>query len=183
HSNTITLIMRMLVRGCGIRAISDILGISPGKVLKTLERQQVALQPKHSFYDKLEVDEFRTYVGKKSHKLRLIYSYHGESGEIVAWVFGKRNEKTVRAFWCKIKTPGIKWGGLWTDNWKSFKRVFSGTNHLIGKTGTKGIEENNCRIRHRIRRAFRRTCCFSKKMENHIKAFEFAFYYINYGHI
>ena len=46
HSNTITLIMRMLVRGCGIRAISDILNISLSKVLRTLEKQQVALQPK-----------------------------------------------------------------------------------------------------------------------------------------
>ncbi|MBC6409911.1 MAG: IS1 family transposase, partial [Ekhidna sp.] len=55
----------MFVRGCGLRAISVILGISLGKVLKTLEGQQVALQPKHSFYDKLEVDEFWTYVGKK----------------------------------------------------------------------------------------------------------------------
>ncbi|MBC6410898.1 MAG: IS1 family transposase, partial [Ekhidna sp.] len=68
HSNTITLMMRMWVRGCGIRAISVILGISLGKVLKTLEGQQVALRPKRSFYDKLEVDEFWTYVGKKSHK-------------------------------------------------------------------------------------------------------------------
>ncbi|MBC6410673.1 MAG: IS1 family transposase, partial [Ekhidna sp.] len=91
HSHTITLIMRMFVRGCGLRAISVILGISLGKVLKTLERRQVSLQPKHSFYDKLEVNEFWTYVGKKHHKLRLIYAYHRASGEIVAWVFGKRN--------------------------------------------------------------------------------------------
>ena len=39
HSTTITLIIRMLVRGCGLRAISVILCISLGKVLKTLERQ------------------------------------------------------------------------------------------------------------------------------------------------
>ncbi|MBC6411055.1 MAG: hypothetical protein GDA42_11490 [Ekhidna sp.] len=56
-----------------------------------------------------------------------------ESGEIVAWVFGKRNEKTVNALGCKIKTPGIKWGSLLTDNWKRLKRVFISTNHLIGK--------------------------------------------------
>ncbi|MBC6425385.1 MAG: IS1 family transposase [Ekhidna sp.] len=182
HSNTITLMMRMLVRGCGIRDISDILNISLSKVLKTLEKQQVVLQPKHSFYDKLEIDEFWTYVGKKRHKLRLIYAYHRASGEIVAWVFGKRNTNTVRELWYKIKALGIKWGGLLTDNWKRFKRAFSDTHHVIGKEGTKGIEGNNCRLSHRIRRAFRQTCCFSKKMENHIKAFELAFYYINYGH-
>ena len=87
------------------------------------------------------------------------------------------------ALGCKIKAPGIKWVSLLTDNWKRFKRVFSDTHHVIGKEGTKGIEGNNCRLRHRIRRSFRRTCCFSKKMENHIKAFELAFYYINYGYI
>ncbi|MBC6400905.1 MAG: IS1 family transposase [Ekhidna sp.] len=97
-----------------------------------------------------------------------------ESGEPVAWVLGKRNEKTFRALWCEIKASGIKWGSLLTDNWKRFKRVFSSTNHLIGKEGTKGIEGNNCQLRHWIRRSFRRTCCFLKKMENHIKAFELA---------
>ena len=56
--------------------------------------------------------------------------------------------KTAKDLWCKIKTPGIKWSRLLTDNWKSFKRVFSGTNHLIGKAGTKGIEGSNCRLRH-----------------------------------
>ena len=114
HFNTITLITRMLVSGCGLRAISVILGISLGKVLKTLERQQVDLQLKRSFYDKPEVDEFRTYVGKKSHKKWFIFSPKHvcanlrESREPVAWVLGKRNEKTVSALWFKIKAPGIK---------------------------------------------------------------------------
>ena len=75
HSTSIAMIIRMFVRGFGLRAISIILGLSLGKVLKTLERQQVALRLKRSFYDKLEVDEFQTYVGKKSHKQWLIYAY------------------------------------------------------------------------------------------------------------
>ncbi|MDR1986342.1 MAG: IS1 family transposase, partial [Treponema sp.] len=32
-------------------------------------------------------------------------------------------------------------------------------------------------------RAFRKTCCFSKKLFNHLKAFEMAFFYINYGSV
>ncbi|MBE0443588.1 IS1 family transposase, partial [Psychrobacter sp. FME13] len=32
----------------------------------------------------------------------------------------------------------------------------------IGKQHTVGIEGNNCRLRHRLRRAVRKTCCFSK---------------------
>ncbi|MDR1863893.1 MAG: IS1 family transposase, partial [Spirochaetaceae bacterium] len=28
-----------------------------------------------------------------------------------------------------------------------------------------------------------RTCCFSKKLYNHLKAFDIAFFYINYGFV
>ena len=46
----------------------------------------------------------------------------------------------------------------------------------IGKAYTVAIEGNN-----RIKRAFRKTCCFSKKQINHLKTL--AFFYINYGYI
>ncbi|MDR1029712.1 MAG: hypothetical protein LBL76_02425 [Treponema sp.] len=64
---------------------------------------------------------------------------------------------------------------------KRFLATLGGDTHLIGKKYTVGIEGNNCRMRHRIRRAFRRTCCFSKKLFNHLKTGEMAFFYINYG--
>ena len=56
-------------------------------------------------------------------------------------------------------------------------------NTIPGKKNTVGIEGNNCRLRHRIRRAVRKTCCFSKCLRNHIKAFRLAFFYINFGKI
>ena len=43
------------------------------------------------------------------------------------------------------------------------------------------IEGNNNRFRQRLRRVFRKTCCFSKKLENHFKAFDLLFHYVNYG--
>jgi hypothetical protein len=73
---------------------------------------------------------------------------------------------------------GITFDTVYTDNWNSFIAVFQTDNHIIGKENTKGIEGNNCRLRHRIRRAFRKTCCFSKKLFNHLKAFELAFFYM-----
>jgi IS1 family transposase len=44
----------------------------------------------------LEVDEFWTYVGSKKNKVWLIYAYHHDIGEIVAYVWGKRNYKTAK---------------------------------------------------------------------------------------
>jgi IS1 family transposase len=77
----------------------------------------------------------------------------------------------------------ISYDTVYTDKWDSFIAVFQEDNHIIGKENTKGIEGNNCRLRHRIRRAYRKTCCFSKKLSNHFKAFDLAFFYINYGYV
>jgi insertion element IS1 protein InsB len=181
HSSLVQRLKRMLVRGMGIRDIAAVEQISIGKVLSSLSKLKIAPQAKQAHYDTLEIDEFWGYVGKKANKVWLIYAYHRDSGEIVAWVFGKRNYKTAKELRKKIKTLNITYDSIAIDHWKSFTRAFDSENCRIGKEFTKGIEGNNCRLRHRIRRAFRRTCNFSKKIENHIIAFELAFFYINYG--
>jgi IS1 family transposase/transposase-like protein len=173
----------MLVRGIGIRDISVVLRISITKVLNTLKKTKYEIKPKCAHYDCLEIDEFWTYVGNKKNKIWLIYAYHRETGEIVAFVWGKRDLKTAEKLRKRIKRMGISYDRLATDNWDSFLTAFSEDTHLIGKKYTVGIEGNNCRLRHRIRRAFRRTCCFSKKLFNHWKAFNMAFFYINYGFV
>jgi IS1 family transposase len=111
---------------------------------------------------------------KKSNKVWLIYIYDRESGEIAACVLGKRNLKTARLLRKKLSELGITFTRICTDDWKSFCTAFNADNHVIGKKNTMGIEGDNCRLRHRIRRAFRKTCCFSKKMVNHFKAFDLA---------
>jgi IS1 family transposase len=72
---------------------------------------------------------------------------------------------------------------VYTDDRESFDRAFSGNNHVTGKTNTAGIEGNNRRLGHRIRGAFRKTCRFSEKSSNHFKAFDLAFFYINFGYV
>jgi IS1 family transposase/transposase-like protein len=171
----------MLVRGVGIRDIGIILGISITTVLKVLKSTKYKIKPKQTHYDCLEIDEFWTYVGKKKNKVWLIYAYHRETGEIVAFVWGKRDLKTAQKLRKRIKGLGISYDLVATDDWDSFVSAFGEDNHEVGKEYTVGIEGNNCRLRHRVRRAFRRTCCFSKKLFNHWKAFNMAFFYINYG--
>jgi transposase-like protein len=86
----------MLVRGVGIRDIGIILKISAGTVLKVLKSTKYRIKPKQNHYDCLEIDGFWTYVGKKENKIWLIYAYHRDTGEIVAYVWGKRDLKTAR---------------------------------------------------------------------------------------
>jgi transposase-like protein len=61
-------IKMMLVRGMGIRDISAVLKLSAGKVLKVLESCSYAIKPKQTYYDRLEIDEFWTYVRKKENE-------------------------------------------------------------------------------------------------------------------
>jgi hypothetical protein len=75
----------MPVRGAGIRNIAEIENISLKKVLSVLVHFRHMLRPKHRYYDCLEEDEFWTYVWNKSRKVWLRYSYHRDSGEIVAF--------------------------------------------------------------------------------------------------
>jgi IS1 family transposase len=173
----------MLVRGSGIRDISVILNISIKKVLTVLTSTNYQIKPARKHYDCLEIDEFWTYAGRKTNKLWLIYAYHRESGEIVAYVWGKRDLKTAKKLRGRLKRLGITYDGVAIDKWESFMTAFNEDRKLAGKEYTVGIEGNNCRLRHRIRRAFRKTCCFSKKLFNHWKAFSMAFFYINYGFV
>ncbi|MDR0393544.1 MAG: IS1 family transposase [Tannerella sp.] len=183
HSSMIKRILLMMVRGIGVRDISVIEGISIVKVLSVLVKSCYVIKPKQQHYNSLEVDEFWTYVGKKKNKVWLIYAYDRDSGEIVSFVWGKRDVKTAKKLRKKLLAAGIGYDRICTDNWESFIIAFRSDNHIIGKRHTVGIEGNNCRLRHRIRRAFRKTCCFSKIIRNHLKAFNLAFFYINFGYV
>jgi IS1 family transposase/transposase-like protein len=177
----INLIKRMLVRGSGIRDIGFILEASIYKVLKALESGNYVIKPKKLHYDCLEMDELWTFVGSKSNKKWFIYAYDRASGEIVAYVWGNRGLRTAKALKNRLKSLGVGYGCIASDEWSAFLGAFKGSIMPLGKAYATGIEGNNCRLRHRIRRIFRKTCCFSKKFENHKKAFGMAVFYINYG--
>jgi IS1 family transposase len=136
-----------------------------------------------SYYPILETDEFWTYMGNQGKKYWLIYAYEREGSKIVAYVWGKWDLKTAQRLRKKFIKLDVSFGCIRTDGQQSFITTFKAANHVIGKTHTAGIEGNNSRLRHRIRRAFRRTCRFSKKLFNHLKAFRLAFFYINYGYV
>ena len=140
--------------------------------------------PPKKHYASLEIDEFWTFVGSKANKQWLIYAYDRNSKEIVAYVLGDRSVKTANKLRKKLRELGITYDRIATDDWSAFIAAFKknliNAEHDIGKEYTNGIEGNNCLIRHRMRRVFRKTCCFSKIMANHIKALEMTFFYLKY---
>ena len=183
HSKIEDLIRLMTVRGCGVRDIAFMASVSIGKVLSTIGSSVYKIDPKKSYYERLEVDEFWTYVYRKKRKVWLIYAYDRATNEIVAYVWGKRDLKTATKLRFRLKQLQVSYGSISMDNWDSFLTAFKGDHKQVGKQHTVGIEGNNCRLRHRLRRAVRKTCCFSKKLDNHFKVFDLVFFYINYGYV
>jgi IS1 family transposase/transposase-like protein len=162
YSSLVQKILIMPVRGVGITDISVIENISIRKVLSVLANSNRIITPEQQHYDNLEVDEFWTYVGCKKNRVWLIYAYHRSTGEIVAYVWGKRNYKTIRKLRDKLLSMKVSFDVVHTDNWDSFIAAFQEDNHIVGKENTKGIEGNNCCLRHRIRRAYRKPAAFQR---------------------
>jgi IS1 family transposase len=85
-------------------------------------------------------------VEKKKNKVWLIYAYDRESGEIVSFVWGKRDLKTTGKLQKKLLAARISYDRICTDNWERFIIALPSDNHMIGKRHTVSIEENNCRF-------------------------------------
>ncbi|MDR0757089.1 MAG: hypothetical protein LBF85_04505 [Tannerella sp.] len=93
------------------------------------------------------MDEFWTYAGEKKNKVWLICAYDRESGEIVSFVWGRRDLKTARKLRKKLQASGVSYDRIRTDNRESFIIVFQADNHIIGKKHTAGIEGNNLPVK------------------------------------
>lgn len=94
--------------------------------------------------------------------------------------FANSQIKKARGLNKKIVNPMEK-ENICCDNWDSFLTAFDFDFKKVGKYHTVDIEGNNNRFRQRLRRVFRKTSCFSKKLANHFKAFDLLFHYVNYG--
>jgi IS1 family transposase len=122
-----------------------------------------------------------TYVGNKKNKIWLLYAYCPENQEIVAYLFSDRcgwctTEKIIKELYTKLAENKIIVDEFCTDNWKAFAKILLGgippkNKHKVGKKYTKNLEGNNRGtppdyIRSRNRKTVRKTCGFSKKLEN-----------------
>ena len=151
-------VQNALCRNCGITDIKEIFKVSKPYILNTLVNyaENLEIKPQKQHYKSLQIDEFWTYVGSKKNKKWLLYAYCPENQEVVDYVFGDRSEATIKSL------PKNK--------------------HKIGKKYTKAIEGNNNYIRSRNRRTVRKTCGFSKKLENHEAAMKICIYCKNYNY-
>ena len=118
-----------------------------------------------SFHYTAEADEFWSYVGSKDNQRWTWYAMDKASGVILAWVNGKRTDRSLEKLLDLLSgTPIGRW---FTDDWGAYSRLLPKGMHTVGKDMTWKIERKNLNFRTHIKRLNRKTICFSKNEKVH----------------
>ena len=160
----------MVLNGSGISDISRVLNISKTTVIETIKSKAINIRKIN--FDKVidlskitmlelsvELDEQWSWVQNKGNQRWLWAALDSESGEIIAFVFGKRTDNAFKELKKLLKHYKIKHYS--SDGWGSYLRFLEEI-HTVSKALTTKIERKFLTLRTRIKRLCRKTICFSK---------------------
>jgi insertion element IS1 protein InsB len=126
-----------------------------------------------------ELDEMWWCVGCKKHPRWLWGALDHQTGRILAYVFGRREDQSLLHLKGLLAPLGIR--RFYTDGWGAYRRHLAPRQHRVGKRRTQRLERKHLTLRTRIKRLVRRTICFSKSTAMHdlviglfINRFEFG---------
>ena len=126
-----------------------------------------------------ELDEMWSFVGSKQHPRWLWGALDHQTGRMMAYVFGRREDQALLALKALLAPLGI--GRFYTDGWGAYHRHLAPHQHVVGKRRTQQLERKHLTLRTRIKRLVRKTICFSRSVQMHeiviglfINRFEFG---------
>ena len=129
-------------------------GLHPSHVAVILERVGEA-----------EVDEMWSFVGKKKEPRWLWHALDHHTGQVLAYVFGRRKDEVFLQLKALLEPFGIT--RYYTDYWGAYERKLAPEVHSPGKRNTQQIERKHLTLRTRIKRLVRKTICFSQSIAMH----------------
>jgi insertion element IS1 protein InsB len=112
-----------------------------------------------------ELDEMWSDVGRKAEPRWLWHAIDHQSGTVLAYVFGRRQDEVFLQLQALLEPFGIR--RFYTDGWGAYERHLAPEQHVVGKQHTQTIESKHINLRTRIKRLVRRTICFSKTITMH----------------
>jgi len=115
--------------------------------------------------EEAEVDEMWSYVGKKKTPRWLWHAIDHRSGQVLAYVFGRRKDAVFLKLKALLEPFGIT--RYYTDSWGAYTRHLDANEHQPGKRNTQQIERKHLTLRTRIKRLVRKTICFSRSTQMH----------------
>ena len=149
--------------GLGIRSTARVLGISATTLLKRI--LAIAQKISRPFIGKgktYEVDEMRTFIGKRKRLIWIAYALERESKKVVSFCVGTRTNKTLNTV---LKTLHLSEARkIYTDGLKNYKYLIKKEIHKVIRYGTNLIERMNLNLRIHLKRLNRRTICFTRSI-------------------
>jgi insertion element IS1 protein InsB len=112
-----------------------------------------------------ELGEMWSSVGKKANPRWLWHAIDHQSGTVLAYVFGRRQDTVFLQLQALLVPFGITWYS--TDGWGAYERHVAAEQHTVGKVYTQKIESKHINLRTRSKRLVRRTIGFSKTEHMH----------------
>ncbi len=117
-------------------------------------------EPVKTGIEESELDEMWSFVGKKTNPRWLWHAIDRRTGQVLAYVFGRRKDEVFLQLKQLLEPFGIQ--RFCTDGWGPYERHLPVEVHEVGKRKTQKIERKHLRLRTRIKRLTRKTICFSK---------------------
>ncbi len=115
--------------------------------------------------DAAELDEMWSYVTCKQEPRWLWHAIDHHSGQVLAYVFGQRQDEVFLKLKALLEPFGIT--RYYTNYWGAYTRHLDVDQHQPGKRNTQRIERKHLTFRTRIKRLPRKTICFSKSIQMH----------------
>ena len=126
-----------------------------------------------------ELDEMWSFVGRKKHPRWLWGALDHQTGRILAYVFGRREDQAFLQLKALLEPFGIR--RFYTDGWGAYHRHLAPHRHVVGKRRTQQLERKHLTLRTRSKRLVRKTICCSQSVQMHdlvigrfINRFEFG---------
>ena len=162
YKETKPLITKLVCESVSVRGIARILKISINTVQADIKwtGKTIAKPPIRLRQANVEIDELRTFIGNKQNQYWIAYALNRATGEVMDFIVGKRNKRTLRMLVNTLLLSGAK--KISTDRLNIYRALIPGAVHDDKRYGTNRIERKNLSIRTHIKRLSRRTICFSR---------------------
>ncbi|MDD2797382.1 MAG: IS1 family transposase [Bacteroidales bacterium] len=156
-------IILLTKEGLGIRSTARVLQISATTLLKRIiSIASHIAQPPIAKGRTYEVDEMRTYIGKKSRLRWIVYALDRESRAVVDFNVGRRTNRTLNRVIISLELSQAV--TVYTDKLQNYRYLIAKTIHNTHLHSTNHIERHNLSLRTHLKRLNRKTICFSRSM-------------------
>jgi IS1 family transposase len=161
--STNNFIISHLKESCSIRGISRLAGISKNTVMRRIKKIADGIQLPYIIKGRsYEVDELKTYIGKKKREYWVVFALERNTKRIVSYCVGKRTTRNLGQVVNSLLLAEAK--KIYTDKLNIYAGLIPKKLHKVKDFGTNHVERHHVNVRNNLKRLSRKTICYSKSL-------------------